>query len=268
MKRVSVGGRTAAVHVEEAGTTNGVDVVLIHGAGFDHTAWRFQSRFLAGQGFRALAPDLPGHGGSEGPPLDSIEQMAEWLGELSEAVGSDRSVLVGHSMGSYVALQRATRAPTSVLALVMVGTTDRMTVHPELLDAATRRDHHAIDLMIGWMHTGLHRYGGHRSAGSWTAGNSRRILERNLDVLGIDLAACDVFDPTPIAGDVACPTLVVSGDADKMTRASAAGRLAERFDDSEHVVLDGAGHMALYERAEDVNSALSRFLSTVTAVAQ
>lgn len=266
MKHVSVRGRSVAVHVEEPVSPNGVDAILIHGAGFDHTAWRFQTRFLAGRGFRTLAPDLPGHGASEGPALASIDEMAEWLGDFSDALDADRPVLIAHSMGSYIALRRATQAPDSVLAVVMVGTTDRMSVHPELLDAAARRDHHAIDLMIGWMHTGLHRYGGHRSAGSWTAGTSRRTLERNLAALGGDLAACDAFDPTPDI--VECPALIISGSADKMTRAAAAGRLAGLIDADEHVVIAGAGHMALFEMAEDVNAALLRFLSSITAAAQ
>ncbi len=268
MRQVGIGGRTVAVHVEDPVESNGADVVLIHGAGFDHTAWRYQTRFLAGRGYRVLAPDLPGHGGSDGPPLGSIEEMAEWLGELSGVLGLERPVLIGHSMGSYIALQRARSAPASALALVLLGTTDRMRVHPELLDAAARQDHHAIDLMIGWMHTGLHRYGGHRGAGSWIAGTSRRTLERNLASLGTDLTACDAFDPDSAVATVECPTLIISGAVDKMTPAAAAERLNLLIDGEAHVVLGGAGHMALRERAEDVNAALVRFLAQVTAAAQ
>ena len=95
MRQVDVEGRTVAVHVEEAASPNGIDVILIHGAGFDHTAWRFQTRFLAGRGFRVLAPDLPGHGSSEGPTLASIDEMAAWLGDLAGAFESERSVLIG-----------------------------------------------------------------------------------------------------------------------------------------------------------------------------
>ncbi len=262
MRYLELGGRTAAVHVErQAESTTAPDLVLVHGAGFDHTAWRYQTRFFAGRGHRVLAPDLPGHGGSEGPPLGSISEMAVWLGDLIDAFDCRSSILVGHSMGSYVALHRATADPGSVLALVLVGTSDRMQVHPELLAAAADRDTHAIDLMVGWMHTGTHRFGGHRSAGSWSAGSSRRTIERNLAALGSDLAACAEFAPTSLA--VTCPTLIVSGDADKMTPSAAAGRLARLVAGSEHVVLDGGGHMAMYERSEDVNGAIVAFLSTV-----
>lgn len=268
MMHVTLRGRTVAVHVEEPVSANGIDVVLIHGAGFDHTAWRFQTRFLAGRGYRVLAPDLPGHGGSDGPTLASIDEMAEWLGELAAALGSERPVLIGHSMGSYIALQRARSAPGAGRALVLVATTDRMRVHPELMDAAAQQDHHAIDLMVGWIHTGVHRYGGHRSAGSWSAGTSRRTLERNLASLGSDLAACSDFDPVAAGATVECPTLIVSGDADKMTRAWNAERLRSSIGADEHVVLEGAGHMALYEDAEAVNAEIVRFLAQLTAVAE
>jgi pimeloyl-ACP methyl ester carboxylesterase len=267
MRQVRLGGRIAAIHVDEPGSPNGIDVVLVHGAGFDHTAWRYQTRFLAGRGYRTLAPDLPGHGGSEGPSLGSIEEMAEWLGELLSVSGVEQPVLVGHSMGSYIALATATSSPGSARALVLLGASDRMRVHPELLDASARQDHHAIDLMIGWMHTGHNRYGGHRSAGSWIAGTSRRILECNLGSLGSDLAACEAFDPALIGAMPGCPTLIVSGADDKMTSSRAAERLHVLLGSEEHVVLDGAGHMALVERAEDIDAALVRFLSRATAAA-
>ena len=53
-----------------------------------------------------------------------------------------------------------------------------------------------------------------------------------------------------------------------MTSASGAARLADLIDADEHVLLEGAGHMALFERAEEVNAALVRFLEAVAAAAQ
>lgn len=260
MRSLALGRRRVTIHEENPSSRSGSDMVLIHGAGYDHTVWRFQTRYFAGLGHRVLALDLPGHGRSEGQPLGTIEEMAEWMAELLDAVGAHKPVIVGHSMGSYVALQHASVQPDHVAALVLLGTTDRMRVHPELLEAAGQRDRHAIDLMVGWMHTGDQRYGGHRSPGSWSAGTSRRTLERNLTALGGDLAACDRFDPTERASRVTRPTLVVSGDADKMTQATAAGRLAGLIRGSEHVVIAGAGHLALSEQSKTVNSSIAAFL--------
>jgi len=73
-------------------------VVLIHGAGFDHSAWALHSRWFAHHGFAVLVPDLPGHGRSQGPALKSIAEMADWIVALLEAAGASRAHLIGHSM--------------------------------------------------------------------------------------------------------------------------------------------------------------------------
>src|SRR3954462_8286036 len=80
-------------------------IVLLHGAGFDHSAWALQSRWFAHHGFGVLAPDLPGHGRSTGAPLASIAAMADWTAALLDAAGAGKARLVGHSMGSLIALE-------------------------------------------------------------------------------------------------------------------------------------------------------------------
>src|SRR5580692_8230367 len=89
-------------------------VVLLHGAGFDHTAWALHSRWFAHHGFGVLAPDLPGHGRSSGAPLHDIADMADWTAALLDAAGAAKARLVGHSMGSLIALETAARHPARV----------------------------------------------------------------------------------------------------------------------------------------------------------
>src|SRR6185437_2233912 len=73
-------------------------VVLIHGAGFDHSTWALHSRWFAHHGFSVLVPDLPGHGRSAGPALRSIADMADWTANLLDAAGATGAHLIGHSM--------------------------------------------------------------------------------------------------------------------------------------------------------------------------
>src|SRR5579859_5236122 len=80
-------------------------VVFLHGAGFDHTTWALHSRWFAHHGYSVLAPDLPGHGRSSGPPLPTIAAMADWTAALLEAAGAQKAKLVGHSMGSLIAVE-------------------------------------------------------------------------------------------------------------------------------------------------------------------
>src|SRR3954447_19508803 len=92
-------------------------IVLLHGAGFDHTAWALHSRWFAHHGHNVLAPDLPGHGRSSGAPLSTIAEMADWTTSLLDAAGAAKARLAGHSMGSLIALETAARHPEKVSAL-------------------------------------------------------------------------------------------------------------------------------------------------------
>src|ERR1044071_7602702 len=110
-------------------------VVLLHGAGFDHTTWALHSRWFAHHGYSVLAPDLPGHGRSAGAPLSTIAEMADWTASLLDTAGVAEAWLVGHSMGSLIAIETAARHPARVSALSLIGTAAAMTVGPDLLNA-------------------------------------------------------------------------------------------------------------------------------------
>ena len=113
--------------------------VFIHGAQNDHSVWALQTRYFAHHGFSVLAVDLPGHGRSKGQPLNTVEAMADWLNALLQSVGVQRAVLIGHSMGSLIALETANRAKALVAGVALVGTAYPMKVSPLLLEASERR---------------------------------------------------------------------------------------------------------------------------------
>ena len=80
-------------------TTGGTDfdpakpaVVFLHGAGFDRTAWRLQTRWFAHHGRSVLALDFPAHGRSDGPALTSVPAMADWTAKLTRVSTSERQV--------------------------------------------------------------------------------------------------------------------------------------------------------------------------------
>src|ERR1700687_3253471 len=82
-------------------------IVLLHGAGFDHTGWALHSRWFAHHGYGVLAPDLPVHGRSSGSPLPIIAGMADLTAALLDAAGASKARRVCHSMGSLIALETA-----------------------------------------------------------------------------------------------------------------------------------------------------------------
>src|SRR5262245_34614178 len=108
-------------------------IAFVHGAGNDHGVFLLQSRYFAYHAYNALAVDLPGHGRSGGTPLATIGAMADWLTAFLDAAGIEQAALVGHSMGSLVALESGALHPDRVRALAVVGTSARRPVAGALL---------------------------------------------------------------------------------------------------------------------------------------
>ena len=122
-------------------------VVLLHGAGMDHSVFVAQARALAHHGRSVLALDFPGHGRSEGPALESIAALADWVLAAAAAAGAERFRVAGHSMGALVALEVAARGGGRVEAAALIGFAPEMRVHPDLLAAARAGAHDAVELM-------------------------------------------------------------------------------------------------------------------------
>src|SRR3984957_20380830 len=108
-------------------------VVLLHGAGFDHSTWALHSRWFAHHGYSVQAPDLPGQARSSRKPLPSIADMAAWTAALLDPASARQARLVGHSMGSLIAIETTARHPDKVSGLSLIGTAATMTVGPDLL---------------------------------------------------------------------------------------------------------------------------------------
>src|ERR1700722_755260 len=193
-------------------------VVLLHGAGFDHTAWALHSRWLAHHGHSVLAPDLPGHGRSSGAPIPTIAGMADWTAALLDAAGVTKAWLVGHSMGSLIAIEAAARHPSRVSALSLIGTAATMTVGPDLLKAAEANDISAIDMVSIWGLGFKAELGGSLAPGLWMHQGAQRVLERTAPgVLHSDLAACNAYqNALAAAAQVKVPAAVILGERDMM----------------------------------------------------
>jgi pimeloyl-ACP methyl ester carboxylesterase len=233
-------------------------VLFLHGAGMDHTAWAQHDRWFAHHGYNVLAPDLPGHGRSAGALLPTIAEMAGWTAALLDASGAKSARLIGHSMGSLVALETAARHPAKVSGLVLVATSSAMAVGPDLLKAAEANDHAAIDMVAIWGLGHAAGLGGSLAPGLWMHGGAQRLLERCKDgVLFNDLSACNAYqNALAAAATVKVPATLVLGERDMMTPAKAGRALAAAIAGSRTVVLRGAGHMMMAERPDELLAAM------------
>jgi pimeloyl-ACP methyl ester carboxylesterase len=211
-------------------------VVFIHGAANDHSVWTLQSRYYAYHGWNAFAVDLPAHGKSAGTAYRSVGDLAAWIMRLLDAAGADKAALVGHSMGSLVALETAARNPQRIRKLAMIGTSVPIQVSEPLLNASKANDHVAYEMINAYAHSNAAQIGGNRVPGN------------------------DYVSGMAAAQDVKCPVLLVLGKGDLMTPAKVAKELAGKLSNVKVVTLDGTGHSVMAERPDDVLDSLIAFL--------
>lgn len=237
-------------------------VVFIHGGELDHCVWILQSRYLAHHGYAVLALDLPGHGRSGGPPLASIEAMADWTMATLDAAQAQDAALVGHSMGSLVALECAARYPERVRRIALIGTAFPMRVSAELLEATREREPEAHLMINHWSHSALAHYPGNPGPGFWVAGGNLRLMQRQKPgVLHADFHACNAYaSGLERAAQVKCPSLFLLGRLDAMTSSRSGRALAEAVPASSVKIVEGAGHNLMGEKPDEILDALAGFL--------
>ncbi len=248
--------------------------VFVHGAQNDHSVWALQTRWFAHHGFSVLAVDLPGHNRSQGTPLRTVEEMADWVMALVKAAGVQAPVLVfGHSMGSLIALECATRHPRDVRGIALLATAYPMKVSDALLDASLHREDEAIAMVNQWSHSSLANKPSAPGPGFWMHGGSQRLMERvgannpEAHVFHNDFSACNAYaNGQQAAASIACPALFINGTKDMMTSPKAAQALAAGMKAASTVTVP-CGHAMMGERPDEVLDALAAFACKVVKAA-
>ena len=238
-------------------------IVMVHGAAMDHTVWTLIARYFARTGFNVAAVDLPGHGRSEGTPLNNIKAMSDWLTRTLEVLEFERIAVVGHSMGSLVAMQFASDNEEKTEAISLLGTSLPMSVTPPLLNSAKANSHNAYVMANTWSHSARGKLGSNDNPGVWMVGVGERLMSRcREDVFYADLEACNSFELDPAS--VNSRTLLILGDADQMTPSRFGTKVAESISNAQIVELNGCGHAMLSERPNEILDALkAHHLSSV-----
>lgn len=242
--------------------------VFIHGAQHDHSVWALQTRYFAHHGLSVLAVDLPGHGRSAGPAKPSIGALADWVIALLDAANVSRAMLIGHSMGSLIALDTAARYPSRVTRLSLLATACPMTVSDALLDAARDREPDAIDMVNQWSHSSIAAKPSSPGPGFWLHGSNQRLMERMAirgepQLFHTDFSACNNYaDGLERAATLQCPVQIVTGERDAMTPPRASRALVDAMKHAgvsvETVLLD-AGHALMSEQPDATLAALFGF---------
>lgn len=258
MERLTVAGEQAAyIRGPRWAPGEGRTLVCVHGAGGTHRTW---APLVTGLGarFPLAALDLPGHGGSAGDGSATIEGYRDFVCAFLDALGLERAVLCGHSMGGAIVQAVALAAPGRVAGLILAGTGARLRVSPKILEPLAAGDGEAAVALLGdWAFgPGVPK----AQADAWTA----EILGYvPVAVLGRDFRACDAFDALADVGRITAPTLAICGSADRLTLPKYSQFLAQRIPGARLRILPGAGHFLMLEQPDPFNAALADFLTTL-----
>ncbi len=207
------------IHASDAG--QGIDpnketIVFLHGSGLSHIVWSLSEQFFSNKNFNVLSIDLPGHGNSDGPCLDTI----------------------------------------GLKKLVFIGGSNRMPVHPDLIDLAKNGDTDAVKLMMKWGYEGSKKFIG---------GNPvERIIQSPRDIreiLAVDLIACNNYtNGSDAARLIDCPSLLIFGSLDKMVNLESGKKFSSLIKNSTTHIIEGCGHMIMIEKAFEMRDKVLEFL--------
>ncbi|HTY43054.1 MAG TPA: alpha/beta fold hydrolase [Thermoanaerobaculia bacterium] len=248
------------VRIRELGA--GPPLVLLHGYPLDGAMWSGVARALAPR-FRVLKPDFPGRGETAAPSEGRLDDYADFVGAILEALPGPAG-LAGFSMGGYVALILARRARPGLAALALVDT--RAGADDEA--GRARRDE-AIALVRAQGPTAvadamLPRLLSPASlAHGDLAERVRRIMQRQKpETIEGDLTAMrDRSDSLAALPGIGVPTLVVVGAADALTPPADSEAMASAIPGARLVTIPAAGHLTPMERPGAVAAALGDFFA-------
>ena len=248
------------IHASDSG--QGIDInkdtiVFLHGSGLSHIVWSLTEQFFSSKNYNVLSIDLPGHGNSDGPCLDSVEKIADWMEKVFDKLKLKNLILVGHSQGCLEILEYSSRYKERLKKLVFVGGSNKMPVHPDLIELAQSGHSDAVKLMMKWGYEGSKKFIG---------GNPvEKIIQSPRDIseiLAVDLNACNNYSNGSEAAKVIdLPSMLIFGELDKMVNLEAGKKFSNLIKNSTTHVIKGCGHMIMIEKAFEMREKILEFLN-------
>jgi 3-oxoadipate enol-lactonase len=255
------------VHYLDEGPPSGMPVVFLHGFPFSNAMWKGQIAAVS-KVYRAIAPDLRGHGYSYvGDGQYTIDQHVDDVFALLDHLAIERAVVVGLSMGGYITLRALERKPERFTGAV-------------LCDTRSEADQNETKLKRFAAIADVKRHGAARFAESFVStvfapatlskrsqlvDDIRRTISRTapLSIAGTLLALAARTDTTASLSNIKIPVLILVGEHDATTPPAASQAMHERIRNSEFHIIPEAAHMSNLENPEVFNEKLLVFLKRI-----
>jgi YbgC/YbaW family acyl-CoA thioester hydrolase len=245
---------------------DGPALLLVHGFPLDHSMWAHQVATLAR--WRRIAPDLRGAGVSDAPAGGySMTTYADDLARLLDRLHVERAVVVGLSMGGYIAFEMLRRHRQRFMGLVLVDTRadadgpEQRRARDDLVELARSKGAAAVAERMA-----------PRLLGRSTQQTQPNIVDQVkamaartpvAGMVGALGAMRDRPDSTPLLATIDIPTLVVVGAEDEVTPPAQARAMAAAIPSATLTTIPGAGHLAPLEAPTAVTRVVAEFLEAL-----
>ena len=237
----------------EARVRQGRNVLMVHGAVDNHLVWRYQHAYLERE-HTPLSIDLPGHGDSQGPPIDDPADFRHFIKAFVDVMDLAPFVFAGHSMGGSMALDYAIHHPEDVEGLIIVGGGAHWDMAPEDLEVWTSDPERAQRENVALL---------------FSKKTSRRLVEEYAkqlaaqppDACAADFLNCDRYDLLGQINQITIPTLVAAGDEEEWlenSREIHASAMNTTFE-----IIPAAGHAVMIEQPTLLNEKIGAYLDSL-----
>ena len=248
--------------------------MLLHGLFFDGRMWAGQVPALA-ESAHLVVIDGPGHGRSALPPPFTLEDQADALVDVLDALGIERALVIGLSWGAMVALRFALAHPDRIHGLALLGAS---------AEAESRRDvaAHRVAVELG-RRVMLPDYVARKALvpmilAPHTLRQQPALVDAIVDTMRSQSSEGVARASLAVVGRARCllaslphvhtPTLVVCGEDDRTTPPSRSRRIAAGIPGARLTLLGRCGHMTALEQPERVNEVLTAFAREIAAATE
>lgn len=237
------------------GAEGGLPLLFVHGAAGDSRQFHYQLEYFR-EKRTVAAVDLPGHGRSTIQGLPSMKDYVDAVTAVLETESMERCVLAGHSMGGGIILETYDRVPEKIAGLVFLSTGAKLPVSDLVFDFLEKDFKVFCEFLVKLSYSRA------------LAEEVRQTVLREAQSLDPalvrnDFRICAAFDYTEMLKRVHVPAIVLACTGDKMVPHTVSRLLAEGITGAHMEVCEGDGHMPYFERHEEVNDRIERFIRSL-----
>lgn len=253
------------IHYRTAG--EGMPLVLLHGLGNNSGSWSKQLAGLQNQ-FQVIAWDTPGYGESSDPEPEfrTFRELAVMLKGFLDALGLRKVFLLGHSMGSTLAMQFCSMYPEYVEALILAASTRGGLANPERNERKLKNRLHNIENLLP------EELAKRRTPDMFSRFASEEVIAEAMRIMsqvrpaGYRSVAYSLYhaDQTPLLSSIKMPTLLLCGEDDTVTPVGESRMVEQGIQGSRLELIAQAGHLCYIEKPEEFNAHVRSFLQAVS----